>query len=100
MFFWARVSRTPAGPLNTVLDRMMVSAIAASTAKVTPHRQSCSRIPKASPAMTATMTRRCQARIRGFADRCARLPRRRPMPSACGCSRVSATGVTTGSRER
>ena len=79
---------------------MMVSAMAASTAKVSPQRQSCSRKPNSNPAMTATMTRRCQPRIRGFADRCARLPRCWPMPSAFGCSRVSPTVTTTGSQDR
>ena len=79
---------------------MMVSAMAASTAKVSPQRQSSSRKPNSTPAMTATMTRRCQPRIRGFADRCARLPRCWPMPSGFGCSRVSPTVTTTGSQDR
>src|SRR5437763_6301241 len=73
----------------------MVSAITASTASVSPRRQD-TRMLNATAMMIAMMARHCQVRILGLADRCARLPRRWPMPSFPGSPPGAATGVTTG----
>src|SRR5580693_9309275 len=78
----------------------MVSAMAASTARVSPSCQDLATIPITSPTTTAMMARRCQARILGSEDRCARLPTRRPMPSRGGGSASAPTGLTTTFRGR
>src|ERR1700733_11218494 len=74
----------------------MVSAMAASTARVSPSCQETT-IENTTPTMIAMMARRCQARILGSEDRCATLPTRRPMPSPGG-SASAPTGVITTCR--
>src|ERR1700689_94300 len=73
----------------------MVSAMAATMASVSPSRQVTTNV-NTPPTMTAMMARRCHARIRGFADRCARLPRRWPIPGCCGSPPAGPALVATG----
>src|SRR5450755_4396241 len=72
----------------------MVSAMAATTASVSPSRQD-TRTENATPTTIAMMARRHQTRILGLAARCATLPRRSPMPGRGGSPPAGSTGVTT-----
>src|ERR1035441_6131755 len=72
----------------------MVSAMAATTASVSPSRQD-TRTENATPTTIAMMARRHQTRILGLAARRATLPRRSPMPGRGGSPPAGSTGVTT-----
>src|ERR1039457_4943634 len=69
----------------------MVSAMAATTASVSPSRQD-TRTENATPTTIAMMARRHQTRILGLAARCATLPRRSPMPGRGGSPPAGSAG--------